>query len=116
MRLPRLLLATAVAGTVVMTGVGGSVQAAQNPRCTAQTSNAGNGWQAITPNFTQGSSNLQQVVGVPYAPDRIYATNGTQLLRTEDAGCHWQDITPTMRSGSLGVLPDPLDTVLQVPA
>jgi hypothetical protein len=111
MRTPRLLLALAVLGTVLATGVGAAVNAAQPKPCGGRVKDAGNGWQAITPNWTAGGSTIRQVLAVPYAPDRMYVTNGKEVLVTNDAGCTWEPIF-SPQGGDLGVLPPVVQSAL----
>jgi len=104
MRTRRLLLAVTMTGTVLATGVGVAVNAAQPKPCGGRVQDAGNGWQAIHPNWTTGSTQVVQVASVPYAPDRMFATNGQEVMQTDDAGCTWHTLmSPT--GGSLDLLP-----------
>ena len=116
MRTSRLLLATAIVGTVVVSGIGAAVEAAPKPPCGGRVQDAGNGWQSLRPNWTSGPNRVLQVVAVPYVPDKMYATNGSEVLQTDNAGCSWHLPTPPPSGGSLGVLPAPLDGVLRLPS
>ncbi len=116
MRAARLVLAAAVG----LTGVVGTMTAAgagaeQKPACTGRTGSAGHGWSALHPRFPDGPQRVTQAVAPAYAPDRIYATNGTSVVATGDAGCHWSPVVVPDPGGRLGVLPEPLDGLLTVP-
>jgi len=115
MRTRRLLLTVAVAGSIVGFGVG--VDAAPKAACGNRVHDAGNGWQSIRPNWSAGGNEIVQVVSVPYAPDRMYATNGATVMQTDNDGCTWHQATATNPSGgSLGILPEPLDGLLRLPS
>ena len=116
MRAPRLLLAVAIAGTVVASGVGAAVEAAPTMPCGDRVHSAGNGWQAIRPNWNSGGSRIVQALAVPYAPDRMYATNGSEVLQTDNDGCSWHLPSPPVSGGALGVLPEPLNSLLTIPS
>src|SRR4051794_11794209 len=116
MRVTRLILTAAIAGTVVATGVGASVQAAPRQPCGGRVHDAGNGWQGIRPSFTLGGPRVVQVVATPYVPDRMYATNGKQVLQTDNAGCDWHPAGPSVQGGTLGLLPPPVDGLLRIPS
>jgi hypothetical protein len=118
MRTPRLLLATAIVGTVGVSGIGAAVEAAPKKPCSADVHDASRGgvrWQSIRPHWTSGPNRVVQVVQPAYVPDRIYATNGSEVLQTDNAGCDWHLLTPPPVGGTLGVLPAPLDDVLRLP-
>ena len=104
MRTPRLLLALAVTGTVLATGAGAAVSAAQPNPCGDRIHDAGNKWQSIRPNWTTNATKVVQVVSLPYAPDRMYATNGLEVMVTNNAGCSWQTLL-SPHGGDLGLLP-----------
>jgi hypothetical protein len=115
MRTRRLLLAVAVSGSLV--GFGVAVDAAPKAACGNRVHDAGNGWQSIRPNWSAGGNEIVQVVAVPYAPDRMYATNGTVVMQTDNDGCTWHPATASPPSGgSLGLLPEPLDGLLRLPS
>src|SRR3954451_16036251 len=119
MRIPRLLLATAIAGTVVASGISGAVEAAPKRPCSAKVqdvSTKANHWQAIRPTWTRGPSQVLQVVAVRYVPDRMLATNGSEVMQSDNGGCDWHLPTPPPSGGSLGVLPAPADDVLKLPS
>ena len=116
MRIPRLLLASAIVGTVVVSGIGAAVEAAPKMPCGGRVQDAGNGWQSLRPNWTSGPNRVVQVVAVPYVPDRMYATNGTEVMQTFNAGCNWSLLTPPPSGGSVGLLPPPLDDVVRLPS
>ena len=116
MRIPRLLLASAIVGTVVVSGIGAVVEAAPKMPCGGRVHDAGNGWQSLRPNWTTGPSRVKQVVSVPYVPDRMYATNGSEVMQTFNAGCSWSLLTPPPSGGSLGLFPAPLDDVVRLPS
>jgi hypothetical protein len=116
MRASRLLLATAIVGAVAVSGIGAAVEAAPKQPCGGGVQDAGNGWQALRPNWTSGPNRITQVVAVPYVPDKMYATNGSEVLQTDNAGCSWHLPTPPPSGGSLGVLPAPLDDLLRLPS
>lgn len=114
MRTPRLLLALAVTGTVLATGAGAAVSAAQPKPCGDRIHDAGNKWQSITPKWTTNATKIVQVVSVPYAPDRMYATNGLEVIVTNDAGCTWEPIFGA-HGGDLGLLPPVVTSALPQP-
>ena len=111
MRTPRLLLALAVTGMVLATGAGAAVSAAQPKPCGGRVQNAGNDWQSIRPNWTTNATNIVQVVALPFAPDRMYATNGLEVMVTNDAGCTWQSIF-SPHGGNIGLLPPVVQSAL----
>jgi hypothetical protein len=119
MRAARLVLAATVTGALALTGAGSAVDAApsNSGHCLSPIAPAGKGWQALTPDFRFGPKRVQQAVVTPYVPDRIWATNGTALVRTDDAGCHWIGyIVPG--GGNIGLpvtLPDPVGGLLHIP-
>lgn len=98
----RLAVATALAVMTGAAGVAANVHAAQPAPCGGNTELAGAGWTAIR---VPQLSTVAQVVGVSYAPDRLYATDGrSTLVRSDDDGCHWTDISPHPPTlGGLGV-------------
>lgn len=115
MRSLRLLFAAVVLGTAAASGVGASVQAAPQPACGGHVSDAGNGWRGIRPPFPSGPSKVTHVVATPYVPDRMFATNGSEVMLTNDGGCHWIGVVIPKAGSLLGVLPAPLSSVLTIP-
>ncbi|MDQ1695125.1 MAG: hypothetical protein QOJ03_478 [Frankiaceae bacterium] len=115
MRSSRLLLATVVLGTVAAGGVGASVGAAKQGKCTSTFAKAGDNWLAATPPFSEGPKKVTQVVAPSFVPDRLLATNGVEVLRSENAGCTWTPIV-IPEDGSLGVLPEPVNGLFRLPA
>ena len=120
MRRLRLLLALAATGSVVAGGVGSSVDAAKPaPKC--GWSSAGKGWVASRPHFPSAESqHIVKAVAVPYAPGRIFATNGSSVMRTDNLGCSWITVGMPATSASQSILPidvpQPLDGILRFPA
>lgn len=113
MRAPRLLFAAVIVGTLVASGAGAAVNAAPRQRCNAQYGSAGNNWQSIKPDWPSGGTHVVQALAVPYAPDRMYATNGTVVLQSDDDGCNWHAPSPPPSGDALGLpLPPPLDGLL----
>jgi hypothetical protein len=88
MRLLRLLAAVAVTATTTIAGLAPAVDAAAK-LCNGTPQSAGGGWLAFKP----PGINPTMVTAVPYAPDRLYASEGTQLWRTDDGGCNWSQAT-----------------------
>lgn len=116
MRFPRLLLVAAIVGTVVASGIGAAVEAAPKAFCGDRVHDAGNHWQAIRPNWTTHGTHIVQVLAVPYVPDRMYATNGSEVLQTDNDGCSWHVPMAPPVGGSLGLLPSPADELLKLPS
>lgn len=87
MRLLRLLAAVAVTVTTTIAGLAPAVDAAAKS-CNGTPQSAGGGWLAFKP----PNINPTMVTAVPYAPDRLYASDGTQLWRTDDGGCNWSQL------------------------
>jgi hypothetical protein len=117
----RLLLAVGAVGSVVAGGAGSAVDAAKPaPGCGAWSS-AGNGWVASKAHFPGGEPQKVTIaVGVPYAPGRIFATNGSSVMRTDNLGCTWTPVGLPATSSSQSILPidvpQPLDGLLRFPA
>jgi hypothetical protein len=63
---------------------------------------AGGGWLELHPGFTVGPANVNITATAPFRPDLIYATNGTQVMRTENGGCDWRVV---LDAGTLAGLP-----------
>jgi hypothetical protein len=63
---------------------------------------AGGGWLELHPGFTVGPANVTITATAPFRPDLIYATNGTQVMRTENGGCDWRVV---LDAGTLAGLP-----------
>ena len=118
MRRLRLLLAIAATGSIVAGGTGSAVHASGSAgRCDRK--DIGHGWAATSPHFPSGSQHIVQAVAVPYVPGRIFATNGSSLMRTDDLGCNWRAIaTPASPGQSIlpTPLPQPLDGLLRIPS
>ena len=111
-RAARLLVAAAVVSAVAVCGVGSAATA--GPACGSVVRSAGNGWLASRPAFPHGGPAVTRVVAVPFAPDRIYATNGVVVMRTDDAGCHWRLVLdPGL--GTTALLPAPVNPPVSPP-
>jgi len=85
----RIVLAAVVLGATAATGVSASTLAAAPQACNSSPTYAGGGWLAFRP---QGLGAVKTQTSVTYAPDRIYATDGTNLSRTDDGGCVWASL------------------------
>lgn len=106
----RGVLAAVVLGATAATGVSAPTLAAAPSACNSSPTYAGGGWLAFRP---AGLGPVTAQTTVTYAPDRIYATDGTHLSRTDDGGCLWQNLilpaTPLVDESPLPVpLPVPL--------
>lgn len=90
MRGLRLAVAAVTLGVVAATGAGAAVHADDvSGPCGPAVTSAGHGWLAMHPPFPKGGAAVTLASAVPFQPDRIYATNGTVLMRSDDAGCSW---------------------------
>src|SRR3954452_15856209 len=106
----RGVLAAVVLGATAATGVSASTLAAVPQTCNSSPTYAGGGWLAFRP---AGLGPVTEQTSVTYAPDRVYATDGTRLSRTDDGGCIWQSLilpaTPLVDESPLPVpLPVPM--------
>ncbi|MDQ1745774.1 MAG: hypothetical protein QOD07_37 [Frankiaceae bacterium] len=68
---------------------------------------AGLGWLAIAPHFHQGGADVSLVSSPQFQPDTIYASNGTEILRSSDDGCTWRAVfeASTAAGATAGALP-----------
>jgi hypothetical protein len=100
------VLAAVVLGATAATGVATSTTAADAQACNSSPTYAGGGWLAFRP---AGLGAVTAQTSVTYAPDRIYATDGTKLSRTDDGGCIWQSlVVPATPLVDASPLPVPL--------
>jgi hypothetical protein len=101
----RAATALAVVGCAVASGAGAVSQAAAPGTCNAVATAAGAGWLEVQPPFPDEPATVQQVVAPAYLPDRMWATNGVDVMFSRDAGCHWIGVIHPVPGGILGVLP-----------
>jgi hypothetical protein len=101
----------AIAGAAVVVGAGTSTEAASTGKCDTAVQRAGN-WLEIKPPFKHAPAEVKQVVQTPWLPDRMWVTNGTDVLWSQDAGCHWLDVVHPVPGSLLGSLPAPVSNVL----
>jgi photosystem II stability/assembly factor-like uncharacterized protein len=94
-----------IAGVAVAAGAGSATEAASNGKCNASIRQAGNNWQEIKPSFADAPSEITQLVLTQYHPDRMWATNGTDVMLTNDAGCRWTAVVHPEAGSLLGSLP-----------
>jgi hypothetical protein len=85
----RAVLAAVVLGATAATGVATPSLAAGPQTCNSSPTYAGGGWLAFRP---QGLGAVTAQTSVTYLPDRMYATDGTKVVRTDDGGCNWQTL------------------------
>lgn len=94
-----------IAGVAVAAGAGTVTEAASNGKCNASIRQAGANWQEIKPAFPNAPSEIKQLVLTQYRPDRMWVTNGTDVMVTNDAGCHWTGVVRPAPGTLLGSLP-----------
>ncbi|MDQ1745761.1 MAG: hypothetical protein QOD07_24 [Frankiaceae bacterium] len=98
-----VLAAVALAATAA-TGLTAATPTAGAQSCNSSPTYAGGGWLAFRP---QGLGPVTAQTSVTYAPDRIFATDGTNLSRTDDGGCVWTTLplpaTPLVDASPLPV-------------
>ncbi len=100
------VVAAVVLGATAATGVATPSLAAGPQTCNSSPTYAGGGWLAYRP---QGLGSVTAQTSVTYLPDRIYATDGTKVVRTDDGGCQWQSlILPATPLVAAPPLPVPL--------
>lgn len=59
-------------------------------------------WIASTPGFPTGPKVVSLVASPDYAPDLIYASNGSVVMRSQDAGCTWKSVYDGASAAPLG--------------
>ncbi|MBV9097510.1 MAG: hypothetical protein JO079_05590 [Frankiaceae bacterium] len=88
------------------TGFAGASPVIPAQACDSSPTYAGGGWLAFRP---AGLGAVTAQTSVTYAPDRIFATDGTNLSRTDTGGCHWTTLTmPATPLVDASPLPVPL--------
>ena len=68
---------------------------------------AGYGWLAFAPRFAQGGPDVTLVTSPQFQPDTIYASNGTEIVRSADGGCTWRAVFEAANAAAAagGVVP-----------
>lgn len=59
-----------------------------------QIADIGKGWLAIRPPGTEShfSSKITDYAVSPYISERVYVTDGDEVMRSSDEGCHWESV------------------------
>jgi hypothetical protein len=104
--------ATVFGGAVALAG---SATAVGRPMCGGRVTSAGAGWLQSSVPFPSGAPQASFVTAVAFAPDRLFAGNGTSVMRSDDDGCTWTALAAPA-AALAGSIPAPVATLTAVAA
>ena len=58
-------------------------------------------WTVVGGPRFQGSASITSLAVDPQAPDRVFTSNGRQIMRSADYGCHWKPAFDTTKEATL---------------